>query len=34
MVPEPDPTPHPLDRLTSRGAADAPALTVGQQTLT
>ena len=29
----PDPTPCPLDRLTSRGATDAPALTAGQQTL-
>ena len=29
----PDPTPLPLDHLTSRGAADAPALTVGEQTL-
>ena len=28
-----DPTPFPLDHLTGRGAADAPALTVGQQTL-
>ena len=29
-----DPTPFPLDRLTGRGAPDAPALTVGKQTLT
>ncbi|HUE78131.1 MAG TPA: acyl-CoA ligase (AMP-forming), exosortase A system-associated [Sphingomicrobium sp.] len=28
-----DPTPLPLDHLTSRGTADAPALTVGVQTL-
>ncbi len=33
MAAEPDPTPHPLDHLTSCGAADAPALTVGRQTL-
>ena len=33
MAAEPDPTPFPLDHLASRGAADAPALTVGQQTL-
>lgn len=30
----PDPTPFPLDRLTSRGAPDAPALTAGKETLT
>ena len=30
----PDPTPFPLDWLTSRGAPEAPALTVGQQVLT
>ena len=30
----PDPTPFPLDWLTSRGASEAPALTVGQQVLT
>ena len=30
----PDPTPFPLDRLTSRGAPDAPALTAGAETLT
>jgi acyl-CoA ligase (AMP-forming) (exosortase A-associated) len=30
----PDPTPFPLDWLTSRGAPDAPALTAGQQGLT
>ena len=29
----PDPTPFPLDRLTSRGAPDAPALTPGAETL-
>jgi acyl-CoA ligase (AMP-forming) (exosortase A-associated) len=29
----PDPTPLPLDRLTSRGAPDAPALTAGAETL-
>ena len=29
-----DPTPFPLDRLTVRGAPDAPALTAGKQTLT
>ncbi len=33
MAAEPDPTPRPLDHLTSRGAADSPALTVGPQTL-
>jgi acyl-CoA synthetase (AMP-forming)/AMP-acid ligase II len=33
MAAEPDPTPYPLDHLTSRGEADASALTVGQQTL-
>ena len=33
MAAEPDPTPLPLDHLTSRGMAEAPALTVGQQTL-
>jgi acyl-CoA ligase (AMP-forming) (exosortase A-associated) len=33
MAAEPDPTPYPLDRLAERGAADAPALTAGQQTL-
>jgi len=33
MAAEPDPTPHPLDHLASSGAADAPALTVGEQTL-
>jgi acyl-CoA ligase (AMP-forming) (exosortase A-associated) len=33
MAAEPDPMPHPLDHLTSRGAADAPALTVGEATL-
>lgn len=33
MAAEPDPTPNPLDHLSSRGAADAPALTVGQLTL-
>ncbi|MEO6582032.1 MAG: AMP-binding protein [Sphingomicrobium sp.] len=33
MAAEPDPTPCPLDHLASRGKADAPALTVGQQTL-
>ena len=30
----PDPTPFPLDHLTLRGASDAPALTVGGETLT
>ena len=30
----PDPTPFPLDWLTSRGAPEAPALTAGQQVLT
>ena len=30
----PDPTPFPLDRLTGRGELDAPALTVGGETLT
>lgn len=30
----PDPTPFPLDWLTSRGVPDAPALTVGQRVLT
>ena len=30
---EPDPTPRPLDHLASRGASDAPALTVGGTTL-
>src|SRR6185503_18455932 len=34
MAAEPDPTPHPLDHLASRGVANAPALTVGRQTLT
>ena len=29
----PDPTPFPLDRLTSRGALDAPALTAGKTVL-
>ena len=29
----PDPTPHPLDHLALRGAPDAPALTVGDVTL-
>ncbi|GAA4010866.1 AMP-binding protein [Sphingomonas humi] len=29
----PDPTPFPLDHLTLRGASDAPALTVGGETL-
>ena len=29
----PDPTPFPLDHLTQRGARDAPALTVGEVTL-
>jgi len=29
-----DPTPFPLDRLTGRGAPDAPALTAGKETLT
>ncbi|MEO5613000.1 MAG: AMP-binding protein [Sphingomicrobium sp.] len=29
----PDPTPFPLDHLTTRGTADAPALTAGEQTL-
>lgn len=29
----PDPTPYPLDRLASRGAPDAPALTAGKETL-
>jgi acyl-CoA ligase (AMP-forming) (exosortase A-associated) len=29
-----DPTPFPLDRLTGRGAPDAPALSAGKQTLT
>ena len=33
MAAAPDPIPHPLDHLTSRGAADAPALTAGKQTL-
>ena len=30
----PNPTPFPLDRLTERGAPDAPALTAGKETLT
>ena len=30
----PDPTPFPLDRLTGRGAPEAPALTAGKETLT
>ncbi len=30
----PDPTPHPLDHLALRGARDAPALTVGDVTIT
>jgi acyl-CoA ligase (AMP-forming) (exosortase A-associated) len=30
----PDPTPHPLDHLAGRGAADAPALTASRETLT
>ncbi len=30
----PDPTPHPLDHLALRGAPDAPALTVGDVTIT
>jgi acyl-CoA ligase (AMP-forming) (exosortase A-associated) len=30
----PDPTPHPLDHLTLRGARDAVALTVGEASLT
>ena len=30
----PNPTPFPLDRLTGRGAPDAPALTAGKETLT
>jgi acyl-CoA ligase (AMP-forming) (exosortase A-associated) len=29
-----DPTPFPLDRLTTRGAGNAPALTAGKETLT
>jgi acyl-CoA ligase (AMP-forming) (exosortase A-associated) len=33
MAAEPDPTPHPLDQLANRGAADAPALTAGKQSL-
>jgi len=33
MAAEPDPTPHPLDHLASRGAADAPALTADKQAL-
>ena len=33
MADEPDPRPHPVDHLTMRSAADDPALTVGQQTL-
>ena len=31
---KPDPTPYPLDHLTLRGAREAPALTVGNVTLT
>ena len=34
MAAEPDPTPHSLDLLAIRGGADAPALTVGKETLT
>ena len=30
----PDPTPYPLDHLALRGASEAPALTVGEVTLT
>src|SRR5688572_849241 len=34
MPAEPDPTPHPLDRLTACGEADTLALTAGGETLT
>ena len=34
MAAEPDPTPHPLDHLASRGESGALALTVGTETLT
>src|SRR5687767_1040173 len=34
MRAEPDPTPHPLDRLTACGEADTLALTAGGETLT